>query len=155
MKKILAILVLAVGVVFTANAQKGKGEKLTTDQRVEKKVGKLTSELGLSEAQVGQITPIVRERVLEREAVRAKRKAMKEAGEKPTEAQRTAFKAKKEERKAYYKGKMEKILTPEQMIKLEELKAKKKHKKGKKGKHCEGKSCEGKSCEGKSCEEKK
>lgn len=129
MKKVIAILILALGFVFTANAQEKKRKNLTTDEKVAKRVEKLTTDLALSDAQVQQITPLINEGVLEREAMKAKRKAMKEQGKEPTEEERAAFKAKREERKLYYKGEMEKILTPEQIEKLEKMKAERKGKK--------------------------
>ncbi len=128
MKKVIAILILALGFVFTANAQEKKRKNLTTDEKVAKRVEKLTTDLALSDAQVQQITPLINEGVLEREAMKAKRKAMKEQGKEPTEEERAAFKAKREERKLYYKGEMEKILTPEQIEKLEKMKAERKGK---------------------------
>ena len=148
MKKFILMLVVALGISVTTNAQK-KGEKLSIDEKVSKKLEKLTSELNLTDAQVQQITPILKERAIEKDEMSKKRKALKESGVEPTEEQKAAFKEKRKERSKYYRGEMEKILTADQIAKLKELKKKKRAKKKalKEGKACDGakaKSCEGK-----------
>lgn len=153
MRKFLVMLALGLGVAFSANAQK-KGEKLSVKERVAKKVEKLTAELNLSKTQAEQITPIVKERILEKQEMKKKRKAFKEEGKEPTKEQKAAFKEKKAERKQYYKAKMGSVLNADQMAKLKELKKEGKKKKGK-GKKKKGKKgdkicCDGdkKSCDG-------
>jgi len=118
------MLVLVLGITVTTQAQKknkGNKESLTVEQRVEK----LTEELGLSAEQVSQITPIIEEK--------AKRKASKVKGEKPSEEEREAMKVEKKAQKAAYKAKMQEILNEEQFEKFEAM-SKKKGKKGKKRK---------------------
>ena len=70
------MLVVALGISVTTNAQK-KGDKLSIDEKVSRKLEKLTSELNLSDAQVQQITPILKERAIEKAEMKKKRKGKK------------------------------------------------------------------------------
>lgn len=120
MKKLIIAAVLMIGMTSFAQekpaGEKGhKVERLTPEQRNEKHLKKLTSELNLNEKQQKEVGAILAEQSAKREAKHAERKKLDEA--------------KRNERKAEMQAndaKIKAVLTPEQTKKWEELKAKKK-----------------------------
>lgn len=119
MKKILVAALLLVGLsTFAQSKGKAQEEKMSTEQKVAQKVERITSELNLSEKQVAEIKIIVGKEMAQKEANKAKLKALREEL-KPTKEEREALKAE-----------MKRILTPEQFDKLQAIqKTKKKEKK--------------------------
>lgn len=139
MKKIVAILVLALGITSTVEAQKGKREnfeKLTLEQRTELRVKKMTLALDLTSNQASQIQPLLLEQAENRKAMRTKRKALKESGKKLTANERYAIMSKKLDKQIAFKKKMKSILNDKQYERFEKMMARKmkKFKKGRKGK---------------------
>lgn len=124
MKKLIIAAVLMMG--MTTFAQ----EKLSSQQRNEKHLAKLTTELSLTEKQQKEVGAILAEQSAKREAKIENRKKLSEAN--------------REERKAEMQSndaKIKAVLTPEQTKKWEELKAKKKEEfKEKRQKNKEAKS---------------
>jgi len=155
MKKILVMLALGLGITFSANAQKGnKGDGFTVDQKTELKIKHMILKLDLNDSQVNQIKPLIKEKIVEREAMKKKRKAMKDSNKEISSDERFNKANQMLDKKIAFRNKMKQILTAEQMVKLEKMHSKreKKGRKGMKGESCEGKkACEGK---GKSCDGK-
>jgi len=120
MKKLIIAAVLMIGMTSFAQekpaGEKGhKMERLTPEQRNEKHLKKLTSELSLNEKQQKEVGAILAEQSAKREAKHEERKKL-------TDAQRSERKAEMEANDAKIKA----VLTPEQTKKWEEFKAKKK-----------------------------
>jgi Spy/CpxP family protein refolding chaperone len=127
MKKLILIALLVVGVTSFAQVEKlGKAgmEKLTPEQRQEKQLKRLTTELNLTAEQQAQVGKILAENGEKREAHKAKREEMKAQQVKRTEEQKAAFKKQREEEKAVMNEKMKKILSAEQFEKWNTLKEK-------------------------------
>lgn len=120
MKKLIIAAVLMIGMTSFAQekpVREGfqKMEKLTPEQRNEKHLKKLTSELNLNEKQQKEVGAILAEQSAKREVKLEERKKL-------TDAQRQERKAEMQASDAKIKA----VLTPEQTTKWEELKAKKK-----------------------------
>lgn len=129
MKKLVLIALLVVGMTSFAQVQnerlrKPGMEKLTPEQRQEKQLKRLTSELNLTAEQQAQVGKILAENGEKREAHKAKREEMKAQQVKRTEEQKAAFKKQREEEKAVMNEKMKKILSAEQFEKWNALKEK-------------------------------
>ncbi|MBA6155737.1 hypothetical protein H3Z83_04265 [Tenacibaculum sp. S7007] len=147
MKKIVALLVLAVGFTITTQAQRGERgergehEKLTTEQQTELAVKKMTLKLDLTPAQQRQVKPLLAEKIAKRKEMHAKRKAMKESGkkrEKLSADERHAKKTQMLDRQIAFKADMKRILNEKQYERFEKMSARKMHgakKKMKKRKH--------------------
>ncbi|WP_310377899.1 hypothetical protein [Flavobacterium sp.] len=115
MKKLFIAALLVVGLSTVAQERKERPirdnsetsrEKLTPEQRSEKHLKKMTSDLNLNEKQQEQVGKIIAEQGAKRDAFRAGKKAEHEAMKTKMEAERTATDAK-----------MKTILTPEQFEK--------------------------------------
>lgn len=140
MKKIVAILVVALGLSTTTQAQKGKKadfEKLTTEQKTELAVKKMTLKLDLTPSQASQVKPLIAQQVLDRKKMHEKRKSMKESGKKLSADERYAMKSAKLDKMIAFKGEMKRILNEKQYEKFEKMAARKAHKmkKRNRGKH--------------------
>ncbi|MEY8863173.1 Spy/CpxP family protein refolding chaperone [Tenacibaculum singaporense] len=146
MKKLLTLLILAVGFTVTTQAQKRdntKHKELSTEQKTELAVKKLTLQLDLTEAQQKQIKPLIAKQVAERQKMWAKRKAMKESGKKATADERYAMKSHMLDKKIAHKSEMKRILNEQQYERYEKMNARKMkrhkkkatHKKYRKGEH--------------------
>ncbi len=144
MKKIVALLVLAVGFTITTQAQRGERgehEKLTAEQQTELAVKKMTLKLDLTPAQQRQIKPLLAEKIAKRKTMHAKKKAMKESGkkrEKLSADDRYAKKSKMLDAQIAFKADMKRILNEKQFERFEKMSARKMHgakKKMKKRKH--------------------
>ena len=85
MKKIIAILVVALSFSLTTQAQKGKKnklERLTVAQQTELAVKKMTLNLDLTTSQQNQIKPLLADKFVKRKETLEQKKAMKESGKK-------------------------------------------------------------------------
>ena len=136
MKKLLTVLVLAVGFTVTTQAQKGdkgKREQLTVEQQTELEVKKMTLKLDLTEAQQNQIKPLIAKKVAERKEMWTKRKAMKESDSKPSSEERYAMKTKMLDKQIAYKTEMKRILNEQQYERFEKMAARKMNRHKKKG----------------------
>jgi hypothetical protein len=141
MKKIVALLVLAIGFTFTTQAQKGKRgdlEKLSIKQQTELAVKKMTLKLDLTSSQQQQIRPLLADKIAKRKVMHEKREAMKESGKKRKElSANERFKKKNEllDNKIVFKAEMKRILNKQQYEKFEKSGARKMHKAKKKMKN--------------------
>ena len=111
MKKLFIATLLVIGLTTFAQEKKERPnrsemEKLTPEQRSEKHLKKLTTDLNLDAKQQEQIGKMISEQGEKRETFRANKKAEHEA-----------MKGKMEEERAATTAKMKTILTPEQFEK--------------------------------------
>ena len=135
MKKLFIAALLFVGVVSFAQdinqkSTRDQRENLTPEQRNEKHLQKLTSELSLDKKQQDQVKQLLAERSTKAEKFKASRKDSKT---KPTDAEREAFKKQMETEKAANDAKMKSILNADQYTKWTALKKDHKEKRDHKG----------------------
>ncbi|MEZ0128899.1 hypothetical protein AB9T88_03560 [Flavobacterium sp. LBUM151] len=124
MKKLFIAALLFVGIASFAQdinqkSARDQKENLTPEQRNEKHLQKLTSELSLDKKQQDQVKQLLAERSAKAEKFRADRKDSKT---KPTDAEREAFKKQMETEKAANDAKMKSILNADQYTKWTALK---------------------------------
>lgn len=124
MKKLFIAALLFVGIASFAQdinqkSTRDQKENLTPEQRNEKHLQKLTSELSLDKKQQDQVKQLLAERSAKAEKFRSDRKDNKT---KPTDAEREAFKKQMETEKAANDAKMKSILNADQYTKWTALK---------------------------------
>lgn len=134
MKKLFIAVLLFVGIVSFAQdvnqkPTRDQREKLTPEQRNEKHLQKLTSDLNLDTKQQEQVKQLIAERSAKAEKFRTDRKNSKT---KPTDAEREAFKKQMKADKEANDAKMKAILNADQYTKWTALKKEHKghHRKG-------------------------
>lgn len=133
MKKLFIAAMLLVGIASfaqdtdqkTAAEQK---EKLTPEQRSEKQLKKLTTELSLDANQQAQVKQLLAERSAKAEKFREAREAKKNSDVKPTAAEKEAFKNEIKAEKEANDAKMKAILNADQYVKWHSLQEKNKDK---------------------------
>lgn len=124
MRKLLLAALLVVGITAFAQEKEGRRngkDKLTSEQKVDFQIKKLTKDLDLNEKQVSEIKAIVTKQVLKREEKRAELKADKEK-------QIAEMKANREKEQAAVSADMKKILTADQYAKWEKMREERKEK---------------------------
>ncbi|MFC0778907.1 hypothetical protein [Flavobacterium sp. HJSW_4] len=114
MKKLLIAAMLFVGIASFAQAQK---ERLTPEQRNEKHLQKLTTELNLDANQQTQVKQLLADRSAKAEKLRDARQEQKENGTKLTAAEKEAFKKEMIAEKEANDAKMKSILNADQYTK--------------------------------------
>jgi hypothetical protein len=124
MKKLFIAALLFVGIVSFAQDINQKPahhqkENLTPEQRNEKHLQKLTSELSLDKKQQEQVKQLLAERSAKSEKFKASKKDNKTE---PTDAEKEAFKKQMETEKAVNDSKMKAILNADQYTKWTALK---------------------------------
>lgn len=124
MKKLFIAALLFVGMISFAQdinqkSTRDQKENVTPEQRNEKHLQKLTSELSLDKKQQDQVKQLLAERSAKAEKFKAARKDSKT---KPTDAERAAFKKQMETEKAANDSKMKSILNADQYTKWTALK---------------------------------
>ena len=125
MKKLFIAALLFVGVASfaqdtdtnTTQDHKEHRERMTPEQRNEKQLKKLTSELSLDANQQAQVKQLLSERSAKAEKFREARQANKDSNVKPTTAEREAFKKEMMAEKDANDAKMRGILTADQYTK--------------------------------------
>ena len=124
MKKLFIAALLFVGIAsFAQDADmdqkppREQRERLTPEQRNEKQLKKLTSDLSLDTKQQEQVKQLLAERSAKSEKFRDARKEQKESGTKPTAEQKEAFKKEMMAEKDANDAKMKGILTADQYTK--------------------------------------
>ena len=123
MKKLFLAALLSVSMIAVSQKREQKGDdQLTIEQRTELKVKKMTLELDLNAKQQKELTALYLEEGKKMEGKRAEMKSKKEKEEKPSKEERFAMKNKRLDNQIDMKGKIKKILTPEQMEKFEKMK---------------------------------
>lgn len=124
MKKLLVFALLVVGITAFAQGKEGRRggkEKLTSEERVDFQVKRMTKDLGLNDKQAEQVKAIVTKQAQKRDAKREELKASKDKD-------RQEMRAKMEANQAEVSADMKKILTPEQFTKWEQNRDEKKEK---------------------------
>jgi Spy/CpxP family protein refolding chaperone len=128
MKKVFLATLLVVSLTTFAQEERKAGskraemEKMTPEQRGELRLKRVSAMLNLTEKQQKEIAPILAEQQQKREKAVADFKAAKEKGAKPTAEERAARAKQREDDQKALASKLQKILTPEQMKKWEEMK---------------------------------
>lgn len=115
MKKVIVAVLLVVGMTAFAQEKEGRKagrEKLTSEQKVDLQVTKITKDLDLNEKQAKEVRALVTKQVAKREAKRAEMQELKTK-------KREEMKAQREAEQAAVSSEMKKILTPEQYAKWE------------------------------------
>ncbi|SED06990.1 hypothetical protein SAMN04489761_4173 [Tenacibaculum sp. MAR_2009_124] len=141
MKKIAAILIVALGFTSTTIAQEHRKEKLeetlTVDQQTELAVKKMTLKLDLTASQQEKIKPLLAEQITERKAAKAKRKEMRKKKQKPSSDEHYKMMTAKLDKQIAFKSEMKHILDTQQYDRFEKMSnrkmqriKKKMHKKG-------------------------
>jgi len=133
MKKLFIAALLFVGIASFAQEidqkpARNQKERLTPEQRNEKQLQKLTSELSLNANQKTQVKQLLAERSAKSEKFREARKNKKDSNVQPTEADREAFKKEMLAEKEANDAKMKSILTADQYTKWHSLQEKNKDK---------------------------
>lgn len=119
MRTVFLALLMFVGI--TTFAQEKRGAKLTSEEKVELQVKRMTKDLALNEKQAKEVRAIVAKEVEKREAKRAEVKEQKSK-------KRADMKAKMQEEQAALAADMKKVLTAEQFTKWEKQREEKKAK---------------------------
>ena len=128
MKKLALIVLLVVGLSTYAQEEKKQErqgaarERLSPEQRNQLQLKKITLDLNLNESQQKEIAKILEEQSAKRQTEMATFKANKEKGVKPTAEERFAMKNKKLDEAIAVKAQVQKVLTPEQFKKWEDMK---------------------------------
>ncbi|KAF2342233.1 hypothetical protein [Flavobacterium tistrianum] len=114
MKKLLIAALLFVGIASFAQEKK---ERLTPEQRNEKQLQKLTTELNLDANQQAQVKQLLADRSAKAEKLRDARQEQRESGTRPTAAEKEAFKKEMMAEKDANDAKMKSILNADQYTK--------------------------------------
>ncbi len=134
MKTVFVAFVVLISTLSFAQPGEGKREKGTPEQNIEKRLKEMTSDLNLSEKQQSEIKAVLLEQSKKRETKRAEMKVAREKGVKPSDEQKAEMKKGMIDEQLEMKTKMKKILSEEQIKKMQEV-----HKE-RRGKMGEGKS---------------
>lgn len=127
MKKIILLAFLMVGVTVLAQVrnrrpQRNQMEQFTPEQRNQLMLKKLTLELDLNDSQQKDINGIIVDMNSKREAHQKAMMETRDKGVKPTRDELFAMRSKMLDEQIATKRKLEKILTPKQFEKWNELK---------------------------------
>jgi hypothetical protein len=122
MKKLFIAALLFIGVASFAQEADQKPtreqrERLTPEQRSDKQLKKLTSELNLDANQQAQVKQLLADRNAKAEQFKEARKAKKDSDVKPTAAEREAFKKEVMAERDANDAKMKSILNADQYTK--------------------------------------
>ncbi|MEP6929279.1 MAG: hypothetical protein ABI850_04670 [Flavobacterium sp.] len=133
MKKLFIAALLFVGVASFAQDMDQKPardhkEKMTPEQRNEKHLKKMTSELNLDANQQAQIKQVLADRSAKAETFKEARKAKKDSNVKPTAEEKAAFKKQMAEEVATNDAKMKSILNADQYSKWKSMQEEKREK---------------------------
>lgn len=124
MKKLFLVALLVVGITAFAQEKQGRRagkENLTSEEKVDIQVKRMTKDLSLNEKQAAEVRVLVTKQTQKREDLKAELKADKER-------QRTEMKANLEKEQAAISAEYKKILTPDQYVKWEKNLEEKKEK---------------------------
>jgi hypothetical protein len=124
MKKLFLVALLVVGITVFAQEKQGRRagkESLTSEEKVDIQVKRMTKDLSLNEKQATEVRVLVTKQTQKREDLKAELKADKER-------QRTEMRANLEKEQAAISTEYKKILTPDQYVKWEKNLEEKKEK---------------------------
>ena len=133
MKKLFIAAMLFVGIASFAQETDQKPsrehkERMTPEQRNEKQLQKLTTELSLDANQQAQVKQLLADRSAKAEKFKEARKERKDSNVKPTAEEKAAFKKQMEDEVAANDAKMKSILKADQYTKWKTLQEQKKDK---------------------------
>jgi len=134
MKNLFMVALMMVGMASfaqekTAPLQKREQtEKMTPEQRNAAKLKRMTEELGLNDKQQKEISVLISEQSLKREAAQEQRAANKKNGVKPTADERLKMESQMLDEKKDMLSKLNNILTPEQYAKWDQINSERKDK---------------------------
>ena len=128
MKMWILAMTLMMGLALNAQEKRERSEPLTTEQRTELQVKRMTLALDLNEQQQKQLGKLLLEKGKQKESLRKQHMANKKAGKKMTADERFAMKSHILDEKIEMKAAMQQILTPEQLEKLSKMKDQRKGK---------------------------
>ena len=124
MKKVFLAVLLVVGITAFAqekDLKRNGKERLSSEQKVDFQVKKMTKDLDLNDKQAEQVKVLVAKQVQKRDEKRAEMKENKDK-------KRAEMKANMETEQAAISADMKKILTPDQYTKWEKTREEKKEK---------------------------
>lgn len=129
MKNLFVIALILFGLTNYAQEKKSQNpksemEQMTPAQRNELQLKQMTLNLDLNQTQQKEMSVVINDMSKKREAQKSTMKAMKEKGEKPTADQKYEMKNKMLDEKIAMKSKVQKILTPTQFEKWEQMQQK-------------------------------
>ena len=133
MKKIFIVAVLIVGISSFAqernvSSERVKMEQMTPEQINQLQLKKMTLELDLNALQQKEMSKIIAEQSIKRQAKMAERKATKDTDKKQLTAdERFAKKSQMLDEQIAMKERMKKILSPDQYKKWNDMKGKRHH----------------------------
>lgn len=130
MKKLATTLILSIGFLTSAFAQKEYIEKMSVEQKTELRLKKMILKLDLTSEQVKQIKPLLFRQIQEKKVMGEKRKTFKASNKKPMADERFVIKSEQLDKLITFKKAMKRILSEKQYEKFE----KKMNRKMKKGK---------------------
>ena len=136
MKKVFLALAIMVSLVSFGQDREGKG-KFKTEEDLQTRLKEMTATLNLNEKQQHEVKLLLTEQFEKRKTMREDMKKQKESGVKLSDEKKAEMKKQMIDEQLEMKTKMKKILTAEQMKKLEEIKKQKGGKKKKENKHFE------------------
>lgn len=124
MKKLIIALVLGMGLTgFAQNGNSNNGGNMTPEQRVERQLTTMTTDLSLDAKQQEAVSKLLKEKSVKSQEARAKMKALRDSGEQMTDDQRNAFRTAMQAENADTEAKMKTILTPDQFTKWTKIQA--------------------------------
>ena len=132
MKKLILAFAIMVSLVSFGQEREGKA-KFQSEQDVEAHIKKMTSDLNLTTKQQGEVKALLMEQLNNRKQIRDERKKERESGTKISDEKKAEMKKNMIDDQVAMKAKMKKILSEEQLKKLEELRkqrGKEMHEKG-------------------------
>ena len=141
MKKLILILVFALGVIFTSQAQKREKrvhKQFTPEQKLQLAIKNMTLNLDLENHQIQKIKPLIQDQMKERALRHQQRKLNKGKRQKLSKSERFETKMKHLDKKIAFQREMKAILDADQYKMFKRIKYRKKHtlkKKNKKHKH--------------------
>lgn len=130
MKKVVVAFAILVSSLSFAQTGEGKREKGTPEQKIEKRVKEMTSDLNLTEKQQNEMKVYMLEQYKKREAKRSEMKANREKGEKPSDEKKAEMKKRMIDEQLEIKTKMKSILSEEQLKKMQEIHKEKRNEMG-------------------------
>ncbi|WP_284651407.1 hypothetical protein [Flavobacterium terrisoli] len=117
MRKVFLAMLLLVGI--STFAQEKRGSRLTSEEKIDLQVKRITRDLSLDEKQAKEVRVLIAKEVEKREAKRAEVKEQKTQ-------KREEVKAKMKKEQAAFAAEMKKVLTAEQYAKWEKQREEKK-----------------------------
>lgn len=118
MKKLIIALVLGMGMTcFAQQSNRSDMQNMTPQQRVEKQLATMTTDLSLDAKQQEAVGKLLTEKSAKAQEARAKREAQRSSGEQMTDEQRNAFRTAMQAEREDTEAKIKTILTPDQFKK--------------------------------------